>query len=174
MLIRAAGGVGLLALLVAASSGDAQGQWTWKKYTGKDSKMYFYPQWGEFKADGTAYLETAVGEMKLDKGTTLDEATVKVYKSTGIMGGFEPNPSITLTALNPGAAPNTISGPENIGGQPQLKNWTVNWGDNVVVGTQVVPTGTTVTVEVTIKTTTGGVQTTSVLSPASTSEAQAR
>lgn len=168
MTLRVVVGSALIVLLAAASRNQVQGQFKWEQYADKNNKLQFYPHWVEFKADGTAYIDDAVGKMTLTTGTTLDEATVKIYRPTGVPGGFSPTPSITLTAGNPGAPPNTIAGPNNIAGVPMQKSWTITWGDNILAA-QVVPTGETVKVEVTVKTTSGGKQTTSVLAPTTTS-----
>lgn len=150
-------------VLVLSGTTSAQGQvpFPWGTFVGQDGKTHKYPQWDQVKLDQTAMLAKAKGELTFSTGTTVTEATLKVYTVNPATGMWSQTPALELTATPTGTL-NKITGPIDVpNSMNMVKKWAIEWGEDLVnAPPSTIPYNANVKVVVTVKTTSGGTQTT--------------
>jgi len=154
----------VLALTAGTASAQSNGSWSWNTYV-VNGNPFTYPRWaldpgGAQGPNGLVktYLHSAFGYYFLANGITLDEAKLKVYEQGPIPGTWVATPKLTVTTNQ---IPNPVDVPNTMG---TVKQWTVGygWADGPPPN-QLFTNGQTVKLEITVKTTQNGVQSTSTL-----------
>jgi hypothetical protein len=151
--------VAVLALTAGTASAQAAGTFSWKTYVGINGNPVEYPQWAlDPGGTGKTYLAVAFARYFLATGVVLDEAKLNVYETGAVPGSWAATPKLTVTTNQ---IPNPVDVPNTMG---MVKEWSIGfgWADGPPP-TKLFTNGQSVKLEIVIKTTQGGVQSTSVL-----------